>query len=141
MQLANSAQGLAVSRWGERVEFYVDIAKRRVTVRFGRKLTAADIRSYADHLRTNPAFDPKFSEIVDLREVEDLDLKAQDFLKLADEIDPFSPVARRAFVIRTSVQTHAARMHKILRAEKNMGIFSSMEQAEEWIEWRPAARD
>lgn len=141
MQLANSGRGPVLSPWDERVEFYVDVAKRRVTVRFGKRVTAADVRSYAEQLRTDPSFDPKFSEVVDLRDAEDLDLKAQDFLKLADEIDPFSPVARRAFVIRTSVQSHAARMHKILRAEKNMGIFSSIEQAEEWIELRPAARD
>jgi hypothetical protein len=31
---------------------------------------------------------------VDLTEVEELDLQADEFLKLADEIDPFSPDAK-----------------------------------------------
>ncbi len=81
----------------------------------------------------NRSFNPTYAEIVDLTEVEELDLKAQEFLKLADEIDPFSLHAKRAFVIRNSVQNHAARMHKVRRAPRNIEIFRSVEEAERWI--------
>jgi DNA-binding CsgD family transcriptional regulator len=60
-------------------------------------------------------------------------MRAEHFLKLADEIDPFAATARRAFIARSSVQNHAARMHKILRGHKNVEIFGTMEAAEEWI--------
>jgi len=114
-------------------EHIVDSDRELVVVTFARKLTAFDIERYARLLRANPSFRPSFSEIVDLREVEELDLKASDFLKLADQVDPFSFDAKRAFVVRTSVQNHAARMHKVLRSQRNIEIFHSMEDAERWV--------
>jgi len=114
-------------------QFVVDAGRRLVAVRFGKKLTVADIERYSKLLRLNPAFQPDYSEIVDLTEVKELDLQADDFLKLADKIDPFSPEAKRAFVARSSVQNHAARMHKVLRSQRNIEIFNSVEEAERWI--------
>jgi hypothetical protein len=107
--------------------------KRRVVVRFGKKLTAKDIEQYTKRLRNDPDFQPEFSEIADISEAEEIDLQADDFLRLADEIDPFSPDAKRAFVVQTSTQSHAARMHKILRSNKNIEIFDSFYEAEEWV--------
>jgi hypothetical protein len=111
----------------------METERRLVTVRFGKKVTAGDIERYAGWLRTNPSFQPSFSEIVDLSPVEELDLRAAEFMKLADEIDPFSPDAKRAFVARSTNQNHAARMHKILRTQRNIEIFPSVEEAERWI--------
>jgi hypothetical protein len=93
-------------------ECVVDPGRRLVSIEFGKTVTFADIERYAKQLRLNPLFQPEYSEIVDLTEVEELDLQADEFLKLADKIDPFSPAAKRAFVVQTLVQTHAARMHK-----------------------------
>lgn len=112
----------------------VDFEKKRVIVTFGKKLTVEDIQRYAELLLANPSFRPDFAEIVDIRQVEQLDLQANDFLKLADHVDPFSPTAKRAFVVRDSVQSHAARMHKILRTQRNIEIFRSLEAAELWLE-------
>jgi len=114
-------------------EYVVDAGRRLVAVKFGKKLTVNDIERYAKWLRLNPSFRPDFSEIVDLTQVEELDLKADEFLRLADEIDPFSPAAKRAFVVRNSVQSHAARMHKVLRTQRNIEILNSVEEAERWI--------
>lgn len=114
-------------------ECVVDTGRRLVIVKFGKKLTFADIERYANRLRTDPSFEPHYSEIVDLTEVEELDLQADEFLKLADSIDPFSAGAKRAFVARTSVQNHAARMHKVLRTQRNIEIFRSLERAERWV--------
>ena len=113
-------------------DFHVDAEKRLVTVKFGKKVSAEEIVGYAAALRTHEAFEPTFSEIVDLRETEELDLEADDFLHLADRVDPFSEQAKRAFAVRTSTQNHAARMHKILRGQ-SIAIFESLEEAEAWI--------
>jgi carbonic anhydrase len=115
-------------------EHVVDAERRRVVVKFGHKLTPEDLGRYANLLRSNPKFDPSFSEIVDLRHVEEMDFQAEDFYKLADKIDPFSYQAKRAFVVSTAVQHHAARMHRILRAQRNIEIFHSFEDAERWLE-------
>ncbi len=118
---------------GTPAEHVIDRERRRVVVKFGKRLTAGDIQKYAFWLVANPSFAPDFSEIVDLSGVEDLDLQADDFIKLADQIDPFSPGAKRAFVAHNSVQNHAARMHKVLRPEANIRIFRSYEEAERWV--------
>ncbi|MBZ5686956.1 MAG: hypothetical protein LAP86_18175 [Acidobacteriia bacterium] len=96
-------------------------------------MTAEEIGEYVRKLRDHPLFEPTFSEIADLRDAEDIALLADDFLKLADEVDPFSPEAKRAFVAKTSIQNHAARLHKILRSQRNIEIFRTLEDAERWI--------
>jgi hypothetical protein len=113
--------------------YHVDTEKKLVSVKLGRKLTVRDIEGYVGRLQLYPSFQPVYAEIVDLSEVEDLDLQADEFLKLADKIDPFSPDAKRAFIVRNSVQNHAARMHKVLRTPRNIEIFRSVEEAERWI--------
>jgi hypothetical protein len=118
---------------GTSAEYVVDEKNRQVVVKFGRKLTVGDIERYAKLLRLNPSFRPDYSEIVDLTAVEEIDLQAEEFLRLADEIDPFLPEARRAFVVKSSTQKHAARMHKVLRTQRNIEIFESIEEAERWI--------
>ena len=128
---ARGAQG--VSGAPALPNYVLDPEKRLVSVKFGKKVTASDIERYAAALRVNPLFDPDFSEIVDLSEVEELDLQADEFIRLADEVDPFSLQAKRAFVVRNSVQNHAARMHKILRTQRNFEIFRSVGEAELWI--------
>lgn len=115
------------------VQFSVDSEKKLVTVRFGQEVTAADIEDYAACLQEHPLFDPAFSEIADLSSVEQLDLQADEFLRLADEVDPFSYDAKRAFVVGNSTQAHAVRMHKHLRLQRNFQIFSSLEEAQRWI--------
>lgn len=113
--------------------YHVDPGKKLVSVKFGKKLTVRDIEGYVRWLKSHPSFQPAYAEIVDLTEVEDLDLRADEFLKLADDVDPFSPDAKRAFIVRNSVQNHAARMHKVLRTQRNIEIFRSIEEAERWI--------
>ena len=109
--------------------------KRLVWVKFGKIVSQSDIASYAAGLSSNPLFDPGFSEIVDLRDVEKLDLHGEQMLELADQVDPFSFDSKRAFVVRNATQSHAARMHQILRiANENLRIFYTVAEAEQWIE-------
>jgi hypothetical protein len=126
-------------RQGAPAEYKVIPEKRLVWVKFGKIVSESEIASYAAGLRSNPLFEPKFSEIVDLRDVEHLDLHGEQMLKLADEVDPFSFDSRRAFVVRNATQSHAARMHQILRiANENLRICYSVAEAEQWIESRRA---
>jgi hypothetical protein len=127
---SGNASGLAAHR---HTQFIIDSAKRLVTVQFGEKLTAQEIARYAERLRIHPEFQPEFAEIANLTDVEEIDLQAEDFLKLADKIDPFSPLAKRAFIVQTTTQHHAARMHKILRSQHSIEIFESIEDAEKWV--------
>ena len=108
--------------------------KRVVIVKFGKVVTEKEIAEYALSLRVDPVFDPEFSEIVDLREVQELDLRSDEMMELADKIDPFSIDAKRAFVVGDSAQAHAARIHQILRVSQDkISIFRSVEEAERWL--------
>jgi hypothetical protein len=100
-----------------------------------REIAASPCRKsrYVESLVAHPDFDPAFSEITDLGAVEHFDLQANDFLTLADQIDPFSLTAMRAFVVRTTAQNQVARMHKFLRPHRTIYIFESVAQAEEWL--------
>ena len=125
---------MCVSRDSYReVQFIIDANRRVVIATFGEQLTAADIQGYVRSLDSHPNFDPSFSEIADISNVKELLLDASEFLKLADRTDPFSFESKRAFVAQTYLQIHAARIHKILRSQRNFGIFNSLEDAEKWI--------
>jgi hypothetical protein len=120
---------------GERasVRFIIDADRRLVIVNFGESLTVADIRRYVQDLRSHPGFDSSFSEIADISKVKDLPLEIWDFLTLADHTDPFSLESKRAFVVQTPLQEHAAGMHKTLRNQRNFEIFRTLKEAEDWI--------
>lgn len=115
------------------VRFTIDANHRLVIAGFGERLTAIDIQTYVQDLRNHPRFHSSFSEIADISNVKELPLEAADFLRLADSVDPFSIESKRAFVAQTSLQKHAARMHKILRSQRNFEIFETLEEAKRWI--------
>ena len=115
------------------MKFVVDVERRLVIARFPKVLTGAEIQSYVTALCSHPGFDPSFSEIADISAVTKLPLDASEFLQLADDIDPFLATSKRAFVVRTPVQMHAARIHKMLRNQRNFEIFPTLAEAEHWI--------
>lgn len=121
-------------RGGASIEYSIDRTKGIVYTRLDGKLTAADIRSYALSLREDPQFAPTLSEIVDLRQVEDLHITPDEAISLADIADPFAMTSPRAFVSQNEAQTNLARMHQMLRSPaKAIRIFDNMEAAEQWI--------
>jgi len=114
--------------------YTIDVANRFVSVRFAETLTFHNIEVYVSELRADPQFDPDFSEIVDLREVERVEMSAKQAMNLADQIDPFSDSSKRAFVARSKAQSNAAHVHRILRHEQdNIRVFFSMEEAQHWV--------
>jgi len=115
-------------------DYKIDPENTRVYVRFAGKLAAADIERYANALRKEPSFEPGWSEIVDLRAVEQIDIFPDQSIALADTFDPFSLSSRRAFVVANDQQRHAARMQQVLRSpSKTIGIFETLNEAEQWI--------
>ena len=116
-----------------RVDFIIDSERRLVIAKFGEHLTAADIQTYVINLKANPSFDPSFSEIADISDLNELPVEASDFVELADSTDPFSLDSKRAFVAQTPLQQHAAQIHKLLRNQRNFGIFETRAEAEAWI--------
>ena len=114
--------------------YSIDLQSRFVFVKFTGRMTFHDIEDYALDLRANPRFSPVLSEIIDLRDVEDVELSPKQAMTLADRVDPFSLGSRRAFVAQSQAQINASHMHRILRPEgDNIRVFFSIEEARRWI--------
>jgi hypothetical protein len=76
--------------------YSVDAEKKLVVVAFAKKLTVQDIERYAKLLQLDPSFRPTFSEVVDLTQVEELDLQADEFLTFWPTKSILSPTKRSA---------------------------------------------
>lgn len=126
--------GEALQRPENRVRYDLSPQERMVFVKFGKRLSVCDVERYVAGLLADPLFRPDFSEIVDLSDVEELELSSDHALALADMVDPFASQAKRAFIARTRVQIHAARLHQVLRNDvENIRIFSSLPEARQWL--------
>ena len=124
----------SVARRLRSATYFIDLENGFVLVKFSGTVTFADIEDYAGHLRSDPRFRRSLSEIVDLRDVEEVELSPTQAMKLADTVDPFSPESRRAFVVQSQAQIHAAHVHRILRPEGgNILVSFSMEEAKQWM--------
>jgi hypothetical protein len=114
--------------------YAIDLQNRFVLVKFTGRMTFHDIEDYALHLRANPRFSPSLSEIVDLRDVEQVELSPKQAMNLAARVDPFSRGSKRAFVAQSQAQINASHMHRILRPDAdNIRIFLSIEEARRWL--------
>lgn len=119
------------SRPESSMDYRIDADHARVYVRFAGKLTLHLIGHYTEALRNNRAFEPGWSEIVDLRGVDEIEINAEETIASADQVDPFSLSSRRAFIVANELQRHRARMQQILRSPcKTFGIFDTMAEAE-----------
>jgi hypothetical protein len=134
--LAKNSDGKAneATRRLRSATYFIDLDSRFVLVKFTGTITFQDIRDYAVNLRADPQFRPTFSEVVDLRSVEEVELSPRQAMNLADAVDPFAPESRRAFVVQSQAQIHAAHIHRILRPEGgNILVSFSMEEAKRWM--------
>lgn len=115
-------------------QFRVDLEHECVHVRFAGTLTIAQIQLYSNALRKYPGFCENWSEIVDLRAIEEITISPDETIALADEVDPFSLSSRRAFVVSNELQFHRARMQQVLLSpSKSIGIFETLAEAEQWV--------
>lgn len=115
-------------------EYTIYPERRLVSVAFIKRVTFIDIAEYIQTLGSDPRFDPCFSEIVDLRDVDEFQVNVDEALHIADVIDPFSLDSTRVFVAHTPVQVNAARMHAMLwYGKKKIRVAKTLEQAGAWV--------
>ena len=120
--------------------YTIEPETRLVSVQFTGNITYSNIHNYATSLRTDPLFNPAFSEIVDLRLVDSVILSAREAMALAYSADPFSTRVKRAFVVHNQSQINAAHLHRILRPESDkIRVCFSIDEAREWIAGSSAA--
>ena len=111
----------------------VDPKNRIVIAKFGGNLTVADAARFAADIRNNPAFDPSFSELSDLTEVENPQIDYASAVTIARYIDPFSHEARRAIVAPRRSVYEVARMYQLIRNDENIFLFKTIDEARDWL--------
>ena len=115
------------------VTYTIEPQDRLVASQFCGVLSVRGLEMYAASLRADRRFDPTFAELVDLRKVDEIHLRPEDALRLADQVDPFVLDSKRAFVAHTQMQVHSAKMHQLLQNKRTIQIFSSIEEARRWV--------
>jgi hypothetical protein len=97
-------------------------------------LTIHDVAEHYRLIRADPAFDPSFCQLADLRAVERIDLDPGALR--SEALAPiFAPMSRRAFVGSSDVQFGMARMYGIYSegAQQLINVFRDLDRAMDWL--------
>lgn len=115
--------------------FVIDVENRVVVTRFEGRITTQDVVQHIERLKADASFDPDFSELVDLTAATETAIGASGFDYL-QEVDPFSPSAKRAFVAGQSTRG-ITRMFQKLRQNPSIEVFSAVSDARQWLGLKP----
>jgi len=114
--------------------YVIDVEREVVFSRIWGTLTDDDVVDHATALKADPRFDAEFNQIIDMRELSDLQVTSPGIRRVAHLV-PFRPDARRAFVVGTG---QAEALSRILFAYTDAGIdqytlFRELPPAMEWV--------
>ena len=114
--------------------YRIDVVRRLVLSRFWDVFTAQDLKWHFTTLGKDPAFDPTFSQLADLRDVTHVELDTPAIRRHALE-RLFDRSARRALVVSTPYHYELARIYAVFAeyASQNVHVFRDMHDAEEWL--------
>ena len=114
--------------------YQIDVARRLVLSRVWGVFTAEDLKNHYTTLAADPAFDPTYSQLVDLRDVERVDMDTPVIRRHALE-RLFHPNAQRALVVSSPHHYELARIYAEFAeyASQNVHVFRDMHDAEEWL--------
>ena len=97
-------------------------------------LTDDDLRGHQKRILADPAFDPSFNQVWDLREVTEVSVSNRALQDLA-AARSFSPGAKRAMVAPSDILYGMARMFQLMHdaAPEQVRVFREIAEAEDWI--------
>jgi hypothetical protein len=112
----------------------IDIPRRLVlTIEWG-ELSDGDLRGLYDRIGEDPAFDPTFRQLCDLRNVTRITTSVETLRYLAQS-PIFQPGAKRAFVVGREVDFGLARLFQAYSETEGqtVEVFRDMSEAEAWL--------
>jgi hypothetical protein len=112
----------------------IDTEHRLVRSRLWDVVTEVDAWSSAATLMNDPAFDPTFAQIADMREVTRVEVGANTVRDLA-VMGIFDPKARRALLVASGLQRGVGRMTTSYAegGDQQIALFESVDEAERWL--------
>jgi hypothetical protein len=118
------------------MSYTIDRARRLVITRGRGVISNRELDDLISHIRVDPAFDPNFRSLADLREVTEVTVDSMGTAAAA-AMPLFNPGTRRALVAPSDVVYEAARMFASYaeRAGQDVRVFRELSQAEAWLEF------
>ena len=113
--------------------YRIDRWRRRVTSRFWGVTGDVELLEYYERLRHDPAFDPSYDELGDLRAVERLET-APVTVELVARVRIFAPGVRRAVVAFSAVAFDVSR-HFAEHAEDQRHEFAAFDEESDASAW------
>ena len=116
--------------------YVIDQDHRVVFSRGWDGLTDADLARHQAALLRDPAFEPTFAQLWDLREISDTASVSVKGVRCLAGREVFGPWARRAFVAPRPLSFKLARIFAVLRkqrGESGIEVFRDLASACDWI--------
>jgi len=115
-------------------QYLIDPENHVVRTTFSGVVTRRDVADYAARLRDDPAFSPRFFELITFEANPDIQLSYLDWRSLTDR-DPFSDGSKRAFVARAGSALYGMiRMFQSARSDPyNIRVFETTDEAILWL--------
>jgi hypothetical protein len=112
----------------------IDVGRHLVRTTEWGELSDDDLRRLYDRIRDDPAFDPSFRQLCDLRTVTKITTSVDTLRSLA-QTSIFLPGARRAFVVGREVDFGLARLFQTYSEVEGgtVEVFRNMADAEAWL--------
>ena len=113
--------------------YTLDVPRRLVACRAWGKFTSAELFEHYHLIAADPDFEPTFSQVGDLRDVEEFDM-GSSAVEAAADLGVFSTTSRRALVVAHDLQYGIARMYATFSelAGQNMKVFRDYDAALKW---------
>jgi hypothetical protein len=117
------------------LSYIFDHARRIVRARGSGVLRAADLSEYYGRLQADPSFDSRYRSLTDLREVERIDISANE-LAVSASLPVYERGTKRALVASRDSVFGMLRAYASYNARmgQTMWIFRDVESAEAWLE-------
>jgi hypothetical protein len=115
--------------------YQIDKERRLVITTVWGLLTLADALAHQHSLVKDRDFDPSFSQVMDLTQITQYDVDANDIFKIAQR-SVFSPESRRAIIVKDDLSYGFGRMFEMLRenaGEIGIRVFRHREEALDWV--------
>ena len=114
--------------------FEIHPERQLVTCRMWGTMTNEDLRGHYERLVADPAFNPEYRQLGDVRDVTDFAVDSRAIEEVA-RMRVFTAGARRAFIAPTGVAYGLTRMFSMYSASDGqvMEVFTDAGNAEEWL--------
>ncbi|NJN51385.1 MAG: hypothetical protein HC809_05985 [Gammaproteobacteria bacterium] len=116
------------------IDFAIEPERRRVVSRCFGVLAARDMSEHQDAIAADPTFEPEFSQLFDLTEVERIDVDRAATIALARR-SPFSPDARTAVVATSALAVGLSRVFGAMvhGGRRDLQVFDNVAAALQWL--------